>query len=228
MCLSKRHFESRFYVMKSMVRKGLVIIGGMLVASGCVPEPESIDLIRYMVTQTKYNQDFINDSENVFDTYSTFVIREDTMGFVSSLSEEEYLLESDVPGFVVPVVDSIRDGFIASGYQQVTTEDVPDFAVNVIVLQNFNYYQSINYGYGYPGSYYGYYGYYYPVVSTYYSNYVTLLIQVVDAKNPNGSNEYPIIWSAYIGDLNATTDLTGKTLEAVAQAFEQSPYINKN
>jgi len=95
-------------------------------------------------------------------------------------------------------------------------------------LQNFNYYQSYNYGYGYPGSYYSYYNYYYPVVTTYYSNYITLLVQVVDAKNPNFNNEYPIIWSAYIGDLNATVDLKGKTLEAVAQAFEQSPYIKKN
>lgn len=213
---------------KLVMNKSLGTLAIIIVLASCMPEPESIDLIRYMVVQTEYNQSFINDDENIFDTYSTFVIREDTMGFVSSQSVDEYLLESDVPGFVIPVVDSIRDGFVDFGYQPVSTEDDPDFAVNVIVLQNFNYYQSINYGYGYPGSYYGYYGYYYPVVSTYYSNNVTLLIQVVDAKNPNGDNEYSIIWSAYIGDLNATTDLTGKTLEAVAQAFEQSPYINKN
>jgi len=212
---------------KKVMKKLLGIFLIVVVFASCMPEPESIDLVRYMVVQTDYNQDFINDSENVFDTYLTFVIREDTIGFVSSLSEDEYLIESDVPGFVIPVVDSIRDGFITSGYLQVTTNDNPDFAVNVIVLQNFNYYQSINYGYGYPGSYYSYYGYYYPVVSTYYSNYVTLLIQVVDAKTPNGDNEYPVIWSASIGDLNATTDLTGKTLEAIDQAFKQSPYISK-
>jgi hypothetical protein len=47
----------------------------------------------------------------------------------------------------------------------------------------------------------------------------------VDAKNPNANNEYPIIWTAYIGDLNYTTDLTGKTQEAVVRAFKQSPYI---
>ena len=190
-------------------------------------EPETGNLIKYMIVQTEYNEDFINKDENIFDTYATFVIREDTLGFVSNTSEVKYLTENDLPDFVNPVVAAIRNGF-AQDYQQVTDDANPDFAVNVVVLRNFNYYQSYNYGYGYPGSYYGYYGYYYPMVTTYYSNYVTLLVQVVDAKNPNSKNEFPIIWSAYIGDLNATLDLKGKTLEAIDQAFEQSPYIKKN
>jgi hypothetical protein len=208
---------------------GIGLFLSTILFSSCMSEPEGYELVKHMLVQTEYNTDFINDTENVFDTYSTFVIREDTMGFVSTRSTKEYIIESDVPDFVVPVVDSIRDGFISFGYEQVTLEDDPDFSVNVIVLQNFNYFQSINYGYGYPGSYYyGYYNYYYPVVTTYYSNYVTLVIQVVDAKNPNGSNEYPIIWSASIGDLNTTTDLKFKTLEAVDQAFKQSLYIKQN
>jgi hypothetical protein len=199
----------------------------VLTCMSCMQEPETANLVKYMLVQTAYNEDFINDEENIFNTYSTFVIREDTMGFVSNLSDTEYLVDADVPDFVNPVVAAIRDGF-AQDYEQVTDDANPDFAVNVVVLQNFSYYQTYNYGYGYPGSYYGYYGYYYPMVNTYYSNYVTLLVQVVDAKNPNLQNEYPIIWSAYIGDLNATLDLKGKTLEAIDQAFAQSPYLKKN
>src|SRR5688572_23465265 len=221
------HAKGSFCVIVYSMKRILPISLLLLISMSCMQEPETANLVKYMMVQTEYNQAFVNDEENVFDTYSTFVIREDTIGFVSNQSDTEYLLESDVPGFVTPVVDAIRDGF-AQDYQQVTDNDNPDFAVNVVVLQNFNYYQTYNYGYGYPGSYYGYYNYYYPVVTTYYSNYATLLVQVVDAKNPNTSNEYPIIWSAYIGDLNATLDLTGKTLEAVEQAFEQSPYIKKN
>lgn len=198
---------------------------------GCLRSPETGELVKHMLVQTEYNTDFINQTDTVFTTYSTFVIREDTMGFVSNLSTAKYILESDVPDFVVPVISSIEDEFLGKGYTKVTVNDNPDFSVNVVVLQNFSYYQSVNYGgygYGYPGSYYyGYYNYYYPVVSTYSANYVTLLIQVVDAKNLV-NNKYPIIWSAYIGDLNATIDLKGKTLEAVSTAFEQSPYIRKN
>lgn len=199
----------------------------LLVCMSCMQEPETGNLVQHMVVQTSYNEDFINSGENIFDSYSTFVIREDTIGFVSNLSDTEYLVEEDVPGFVTPVVNAIRNGF-AQDYQQVTDAEGPDFAVNVVVLENFSYYQSYNYGYGYPGSYYSYYGYYYPMVTTYYSNNVTLLIQVVDAKNPNFENKFPIIWSAYIGDLGATADLAGKTLEAIDQAFAQSPYLKKN
>jgi hypothetical protein len=178
--------------------------------------------------QTEYNQDFVKTDQNIFNNYSTFVMDDIKMGFVSTVSpNKKFLEEADVPNFVTAVLAAIRDSVINKGYLRVTDEDEPDFAVNVVVLQNFNFYQAINYGYGYPGSYYGYYGYYYPYVSTYYANYVTLLIQVVDAKNPNGLNEYPIIWTAYIGDLNFTTDLTNKTLEAVTQAFKQSPYFKK-
>jgi hypothetical protein len=56
-----------------------------------------------------------------------------------------------------------------------------------------------------------------------------MVIQVVDNKNyvANG-NKYKVIWTAFVGDLAATLDLKGKSLEAVDQAFEQSPYISKD
>lgn len=206
------------------------LLAVVLIFWGCVREPDNGELVKYMVVQTEYNQNFINQTDTIFKTYSTFVIRQDTMGFVSTINDQQYITEADVPDFVQPVVNEIKNGFVNAGYTRVALESDPDFSVNVIVLQNFDYYQTVNYGYGYgyPGSYYyGYYNYYYPAVSTYTSNYVTLLIQVVDAKNLV-NNKYPIIWSAYIGDLNATLDLTGRTLEAVAKAFEQSPYIQKN
>jgi hypothetical protein len=198
------------------------------VLSACLYEPDAADLAKHMLVQTEYNQDYVQTDQNIFNNYSTFVMDDVKMGFVSTVSpEKKFLEEVDVPNFVTPVLIAIRDSVINRGYQKVTEEDAPDFAVNVVVLQNFNFYQTVNYGYGYPGSYYGYYGYYYPYVSTYYANYVTLLIQVVDAKNPTANNEYPIIWTAYIGDLNYTTDLTAKTQEAVVQAFKQSPYFKK-
>jgi hypothetical protein len=87
----------------------------------------------------------------------------------------------------------------------------------------------VNYSGYYPGSgYYGYYGYYYPVVTNYYSNFVTLVIQVVDVANYDVNDGYRVVWTAFFGDLNATLDLNGKTLEAVESAFDQSPYISAN
>jgi hypothetical protein len=211
-----------------MKKIGYLTVGLMLLTS-CMREPESSELAKYLVVQTEYNQDFIKPGENIFHTYSTFVMVDDKMGFVSTrFPNVEFLTQSDYD-FVIPVLNAVRDGFTSEGFEKVTEEDDPDFAVNVVVLQDFNFFQTINYGYGYyPGSYYGYYGYYFPYVSTYYANYVTLLVQVVDAKSPNSNNEYPIIWSAYIGDLNYTLDRKTSMIEAVEQAFKQSPYLTKN
>jgi hypothetical protein len=55
-----------------------------------------------------------------------------------------------------------------------------------------------------------------------------LAIQVVDIKNEAVNDGYRVIWTAFIGDLGATIDLGGKTLEAVQTAFDQSPYITAN
>jgi hypothetical protein len=54
-----------------------------------------------------------------------------------------------------------------------------------------------------------------------------MVIEIVDVKNATG-NDYKVIWKAFIGDLYTTFDLKTKTLEAIDQAFVQSPYISKD
>jgi hypothetical protein len=200
---------------------------GLSVLTGCNLEPQLGELVKDMVVQTVYDQGSVNASQNIFTTYSTFTIREDTIGFVSTRYSNTYITDRPSDDFVKPVSRLVRDSILASGYTKVAPTENPDFAVNVTVLDNFNFFQTLSYPTFYPG-YYGYYGYYYPIVSTYYSSYGTLVIEIVDVKNyaANG-NKYKVIWKAYMGDLYATIDLKTKTLEAVSQAFSQSPYIEK-
>jgi hypothetical protein len=82
----------------------------------------------------------------------------------------------------------------------------------------------------YPNYYYnGYYGYggyyYYPYVQTYAYNTGSLVIEWVDLKNAAANNKYKVIWNAYMGDLFNAVDQLGQSLDAVNQAFEQSPYL---
>ncbi len=153
------------------------------------------------------------------------------MGYVFNHPDADTILIDPIKDgtyeFVTPVIDEIESKIIATGFTSVEEDDNPDFAVKVVVLENFSYYQTISYP-SYSG-YYGYNSYYYPVVSTYYSNSATLLIEIIDVKNfALNDSKYVVVWRAYIGDLLVTLDLTGSTLEAVDRAFEQSPYINKN
>lgn len=218
----------RFMTMK----KSLISILLIFVLLSCDQEPQSGLLARYMAVQTQYDQTVVNSSSNIFTSYSTFIIRNDTIGFVSTSSTDTVLVDGvniNVPnGYVKPVVNLIRSKISAAGFTEVTENDNPDFAINTAVLQNFSFFQTVNYP-GYYSGYYGYYNYYYPIITTHYSNYATLVIEIVDIKNyATFGNKYKIIWKASIGDLIATDDLRGKTLEAIDQAFLQSTFIKKN
>lgn len=199
--------------------------------SSCMQTPEDAELVKHMIVQTKYDTTRINEDSNIFKTYSTFFVKLDTMGYVFNDPEADTILYDPIKDgsyeFVTPVINTVKGNVEDAGYNYVVEEANPDFVVKVVVLENFSYYQAISYPY-YSG-YYGYYGYYYPVVSTYYSNSATLLIEIVDVKNfTTNDNKYIVVWRAYIGDLLATLDLTGSTMEAVDRAFKQSPYIKKN
>lgn len=210
-------------------------IAGILIVlslAGCAREPEVVDLVKYMLVETSYDQEQINENGNIFNDYSTFVLREDTIGFVSTYPGSDTIL-MDTPGtridFVKAVIENIDNNASTRGFTRVEAEDNPDFALKIVVLENFSFYQSVSYP-GYYSGYYGYYGGYYgPVVNTYSSNFVTLVVEAVDIKNfaANG-NKYKVVWSAYIGDLLTTDDRKNKILYAADQAFEQSPYFSKD
>jgi hypothetical protein len=198
--------------------------------AGCAREPEVVDLVKYMVVQTDYDLEQINEEENIFNDYSTFVLREDTLGFVSTYTSDTILM--DEPGtridFVNAVIEKVSVNATERGFTRVADNEDPDFAIKIVVLENFSFFQTVSYP-GYYSGYYGYYGGYYgPIVNTYASNFVTLVIEVVDIKNyAANDNKYKVVWSAYIGDLLTTYDRKNKILQAVDQAFEQSPYFNR-
>lgn len=212
-----------------MKRITVLIVMGLTLA-GCAREPELVDLVKYMVVETTYDSERIKEGENIFNDYATFVLREDTLGFVSTYSNDTILLDEAGTriDFVKAVIEVVSDNATERGFARVEDTENPDFAIKIIVLENFNFYQTVSYP-GYYSGYYGYYGGYYgPIVNTYASNFVTLVIEVVDIKNyASNGNKYEVIWSAYIGDLLTTFDRKNKILYAVDQAFEQSPYFSK-
>ncbi|HEY3429436.1 MAG TPA: hypothetical protein VGK39_02090, partial [Cyclobacteriaceae bacterium] len=60
--------------------------GGLifLIASSCMQQPEEVDLVKHMVVQTEYDTKAI-DEDQVFTSFNTFVLVQDTMGFVSTV-----------------------------------------------------------------------------------------------------------------------------------------------
>src|SRR5690349_9474093 len=107
----------------------------MLLAS-CLREPEEGDRVKYMVAQTEYDTTRINVSGNIFNTYNTFFIKLDTMGYVfGSASDDTVLIDPIKSGttiFVSPVVDEIKSKVEMAGFTSVAEEANPDFVVKVV------------------------------------------------------------------------------------------------
>lgn len=194
------------------------------ICSSCFDKPSSGELVRDMVVQTNY------DNTIDFKTFVTYSLPLDTIGLVSNQTDASAIVNS----YSKSIVNLVKKNFDASGYQRVEVNQNPDFAVNIFVVNDLSILQSVvypNYYYGYPGygygSYYGYGGYYgYPYVNTQVYNQAILVIELADLKAIQNGNAR-VIWTANLGDLITSVDQNAKVLEAINQAFVQSPYLKK-
>ena len=200
----------------------LVPLTGWLLIS-CEPTPDDFRLYDQMVVYTNY------DTTAQFDSYTTYAIPTDTIGFISNVIRDDTIIVGSK--YAAPVINAVKGNLNKRGFQQTDRDNDPDLAVNVYVVRNLDIYQQLNYyypGYYYPG-YYGYSGYYYgyPTVSTYANNSAVLVIELVDLKNITPLNEVKVIWNATMGDVFSVPDATAQSTGAIDQAFLQSPYIIK-
>lgn len=123
----------------------------LILLLGCKLEPDLGELVQNMVVQTRYDRDSVTPDFNIFNTYSTFTMRIDTMGLVSTRYTDTLLIDDSGGDFVKSVTRRVRDKVLEAGYIRVQPQDNPDFAVNVILLDNFSFFQAINYAPFIPG-----------------------------------------------------------------------------
>src|SRR5690606_29599634 len=217
----------------SGMKKVSFVLAGVcaLFLAGCQTEPDAAKLIDQLVVSTNF------DPEAEFATYTTYAIPTDTIGFISNRSSDT-IITSPESTFPRHVLNAVKQNLDARGYVRVAATEDPDVGINVLVVNDFNIFQDIVYpgygypGYGYPGHYYpGYWGYgsyyYYPYVNTYAYNTGVLIIEMIDLKNRTPDNQVKVVWDAYMGDVYSTIDRAAQSLEAIDQAFLQSPYLDK-
>jgi len=206
--------------------KGFIVIAIFLMGGlfSCEPTPDELKLFDQFVVSTNYEQD-VN-----FGSFTTFTLRSDTIGLVSNTYGDDTIVVGS--NYARPVIGQVRTNMIDRGYQQVDVDQDPDLAVNIYVVKNLNLFQQVNYypGYYSPG-YYNYYGGYYggyygyPYVDTYAYNTGVLVVEIIDLVNVNQQNQVRVIWNAYMGDVFSSIDRNQQSLDAIDQAFAQSPYL---
>lgn len=187
----------------------------------CQPEPSTEELIDQLVVSTNY------DNTVNFGSYATYTVREDTIGFVSNYTSDPEYLDTD---YARQIIAKATTNMNTRGFTKVDPDQDPDVAVNIYIVRNLDVFQQVIYpGYGGYGGYYYPYGsyYYYPYINTQIYDTAVLIIELIDLKNVNSSNEVKVVWNAYMGDLIAVLNLEQQTYDAIDQAFVQSPYIVK-
>jgi hypothetical protein len=205
-----------------MIKKfGLIVVGLALLIVACEPKPDNLKLLDEFVVSTNF------DKEAVFETYATYAIAKDTIGFSSNQSNDTIMIQSEY-NFPRPVLDQIRTNLNMRDFEQVDKDANPDLGISVTLVNDYNLFQQVVYPNGYYSGYYGYGGYYsYPYVNTYAYNTGVLIIEIVDLKNKTPDNKVKVIWTSYMGDVYSSVDPVKQAQEAIDQSFDQSPYLER-
>ena len=126
-----------------------------------------------------------------------------------------------------------------AGYTRTEDKDAASVGIQLSYVEKVNYF--VGYDYPYWWWYYPYYwapgywgdwlGWHYPYQVYYGYTAGSMLIEMVDLTADRQSNrKLPVIWDSFIGGLLTSSHKVNmqRTLDAVNQAFMQSPYLETN
>jgi hypothetical protein len=201
----------------------------LITLGACRKEPTSDQLTIEPVVATYY------DRGTDFNSLQTFCLPS-TVGLISSTNLNDTLLG---PVKAAQILNQLNTRLTERGFNSVDITQNPDIVANVFVIKDLNSSSVISPGYwwGYPGYYdpyyWGYPGsyYYYPFTYTYTYETGTLVIELVDMKHRTQNNDklfvsWNMLASGVLSDSNSEN--MQQAIDAIDQAFEQSPYLTTN
>ncbi len=204
--------------------KSLIIAILVATLHSCFNSPDLGSLSSDFVVATD------RDVQVDFSAYSTYHIS-DTIPRITDNPIDTVLVGQEA----LDIVDRIKANMDARGYTFVERSENPDIALipSVIRIRNIGSVCSGWWG-GYPGYwdpfYWGYpgTGYYYPYCGFYSYDDGSLNLEMFDLVNVPDNNNINAIWgSVMFGALNPSDEVNlDRALNALDQAFEQSPYLN--
>lgn len=135
------------------------------------------------------------------------------------------------------IISSVASQMNADGYTRVDTIEAAQIGLQLSYVQDVTYFVNYPYWWWYypyywgPGFWGDWTGWYYPYVVTYGYTTGSLIIEMVNL-TPGGENpdELPVVWNAFMSGLMTGSDNVDvqRTVDAVNQAFTQSPYLKRN
>ena len=192
---------------------------GLLLTS-CEKDPDTDKLNDDYLVLTNY------DGSADFKDINTFYVI-DSILIIGNDTKVEYWKNENSQ----KIIDAYNDNFISRGYTPVSKGKDAD-AVFQLSYINTTYYFNNSAGpwwNNYPGYWnWGGGGWYYPFSFYYTYSTGSIIGELVDRKSERSDKKLTIVWNTYISGLLYGNNLSYyRTMNAINQAFEQSPYLVK-
>ena len=205
--------------MKKSLILTLAVIGALFVSS-CQKDPDINKLDSSYLVYTNY------DSGTDFKSLDSFYVI-DSILIIGNSDKAAYWNNANSQ----KIVEAFASKLASAGYLPAESEKEADLVLQLSYI-NTTYYFNI-YGPGpwwnsFPGYWnWGGWGWYYPYSFSYSYSTGSIIGELVDTNAPTPLNDkLTVVWNTYIcGLLNGNNLSLSRTMEAIAQAFEQSPYL---
>ena len=174
-----------------------------------------------------------HDTGTDFAAIDTYYIP-DSILIIGNSDKTEYWKDADAMAIIGTVVGKLDD----AGYTRTEDKDAASVGIQLSYVRKVTYF--VGYDYPYWWWYYPYYwapgywgdwvGWHYPYSVYYGYTAGSLLMEMLDLQaDQESGKKLPIVWDSFIGGLlTSDADLNQqRTIAAVEQAFEQSPYLAK-
>lgn len=193
----------------------------------CQKEPSTSDLHKDYLVYTAH------DTDADFAAVETYFIP-DSILVIGSNDKTEYWKDADALG----IVDAVVARMDAAGYVRSEDKQAANVGIQMSFVKQVTYF--VGYDNPYWWWYYPYYwtpgywgnwgGWHYPYSVYYGYTAGSLLIEMVDLDAEEAADrKLPVIWDSFIGGLLTSDEELNqqRTLAAIEQAFDQSPYLTK-
>lgn len=205
----------------------LVLAGCALAAAACQKEPSTSGLHQDFMVYTDH------DTAADFSAFDSYFLP-DSILVIGGSNRSEYWKDADA----LEIVGRVAGCLDAAGYLRSSAIETANLGIQLSYVRRAVYYVGYDqpcwwwyYPYYWAPDYWGdWLGWHYPYRVYYGYTAGSLLIEMLnlDADRQTG-RKLPVLWDSFIGGLLSSSQENNlrRTLEAVDQAFEQSPYLTK-
>lgn len=192
------------------------------ILASCQKDPDTDKLDNNYLVYTNY------DSNADFSSIGSFYVI-DSILIIGNSEKPAYWNNSNSQ----KIVNAYNDGFEGCGYIRMPAPEEADVILQLSYINNTYYFSSFGPGpwwNSYPGYWnWGGWGWYYPYSFNYSYSTGSIIAELVDTNAPTPQNDkLTVVWNSYIcGLLNGNNLSLSRTMDAIKQAFVQSPYLKK-